>query len=480
MSLLHRDGPRRFSRPTSARTFPETYYNERHAPIDYNQADPYAYPMGGPVSSLRARSRMDREEFQIEPTGSRRRIAVAVGSDHVHTVMDNLTMAQSLTSMATGQEYLPLYSGGGTLPDLRPMQNQQYHQVDVKSRYPQLIDTKPAYNSEWTTPCGGDTSPDENYSFDQSSLYPPASTTAGAASLDNSSYRWANHTARSMQPVTSYYSDYGNSYIASGLPYLQTDMHPSAAAEPISPLSMSSLHITLPERPRQRQLQPTEVPLTPCRRLPAPQPHPSHGLHHALDQQQDQRLRSSHTVATPSFTNVSPFTKPLLPWTTANENLLNAINETTTAAMPPPLTSLAPLDTLETVSNFIPTTTSSDDTASSKARTPSMELNFHTKPLLDPSTLNAPITSAYSNFRGSRDSACSSTQLPRGNSSSSQYTYGSALRQPSFTSDCPSDNLVSGNRYSPLSQPTDTPTMVNITRESFERRASMSNLTSSF
>lgn len=390
-------------------------------------------------------------------------------------------MAQSLTSMATGQEYLPLYSGGGTLPDLRPMQNQQYHQVDVKSRYPQLIDTKPAYNSEWTTPCGGDTSPNENYSFDQSSLYPSASTTAAGASLDNSSYRWANHTARSMQPVTSYYSDYGNSYIASGLPYLQTDMHPSAAAEPISPLSMSSLHLTLPERPRQRQLQPTEIPLTPRRRLPAPQPHPSHGLHHALDQQQDQRLRSSHTVAAPSFTNASPYTKPLLPWTTANENLLNAINETTTAAMPPSLTSLAPLDTLETVPNFIPTTTSSDDTASSKARTPSMELNFHTTPLLDPSTLNAPPPSAYSNFRGSRDfSASSSAQLPRGNSSSGQYTYGSASRQPSFTSDCPSDNLVSGRRYSPLSQPTDTPTMVNITRESFERRSSMSNLTSSF
>lgn len=80
MSLLHRDGPRRFSRHTSARTFPDTYYNERHAPIDYNRADHYAYPMGGPVSSLRARSRMDREEFQIEPTGSRRRIAVAVSN----------------------------------------------------------------------------------------------------------------------------------------------------------------------------------------------------------------------------------------------------------------------------------------------------------------------------------------------------------------------------------------------------------------
>lgn len=78
MSLLHCDGPRRFSRPTSARTFPETYYNERHSPLEYSRADPYAYPMGGPVSGLRTRAHMDRDEFQIEQPLSRRRIAVAV------------------------------------------------------------------------------------------------------------------------------------------------------------------------------------------------------------------------------------------------------------------------------------------------------------------------------------------------------------------------------------------------------------------
>lgn len=78
MSLLHCDGPRRFSRPTSARTFPETYYNERHAPLDYTRADPYAFPMGGPVRGLRAQSHMDREQFQVEQPGARRRIAVAV------------------------------------------------------------------------------------------------------------------------------------------------------------------------------------------------------------------------------------------------------------------------------------------------------------------------------------------------------------------------------------------------------------------
>lgn len=78
MSSLNYDGPRRYSRPTSARTFPETYYNDRHASYDYPRTDPYAYPMGGPVSGLRDRAHAERDEFQSEQMGSRRRIAVAV------------------------------------------------------------------------------------------------------------------------------------------------------------------------------------------------------------------------------------------------------------------------------------------------------------------------------------------------------------------------------------------------------------------
>jgi hypothetical protein len=92
MSALNYDGPRRFSHPTSARAFPEAYYNERHAPIDHHRADPYAYPMGGPVSGLRVRSHMDRDEFQPEQGGARRRIAVAVSySISVHASIRRVT-----------------------------------------------------------------------------------------------------------------------------------------------------------------------------------------------------------------------------------------------------------------------------------------------------------------------------------------------------------------------------------------------------
>ena len=84
MSSLNYDGPRRFSRPTSARTFPETYYNERHVSYDYHRADPYAFPVGGPVSGLRNRAHAERDEFLPEQGGARRRIAVAV-SQIAHT-----------------------------------------------------------------------------------------------------------------------------------------------------------------------------------------------------------------------------------------------------------------------------------------------------------------------------------------------------------------------------------------------------------
>lgn len=387
-------------------------------------------------------------------------------------------MAQSLTSMASAQDYMPLYSAGGTVPDLRHMSNQQYHQSEAKSRYPQLLDTKAAYNPDWTLPYAEDTSPVESYPFSQSSAYLSTPTTAVGSTLDGHSYRWAHPAARNLQPTASYYSDYGNSYVNNGLPYLDTDISPSAAAEPLSPLNMSSLQLTLPERPRQRQLQPTELSQTPRRRLPAPQPHPSHGLHHALDQQQGRRLRSSQTTATPSFVHATSFTKPLLPWTAANENLLNAMNETTTAAMAAPTTTLGPVDVINNASSLLSATTSVDET-DLKGPTPSTEFNFNPSTLLDPSATTAPTPPAYSNFRESRDlSGSSKAPLNRSNSSSSLYTH--AGRRPSFSGVSSSSSLVSGHQYTPLSQPADTRPVEKTTHDSFERRASTTHLTSSF
>ena len=402
-------------------------------------------------------------------------------------------MAQSLASLATPQDMMPLYSIGGPGPHHRSIHNQQYPQLETKFAYPEL-DAKSAYASDWTTPYGEDTSLIDNYSFEQSPTYLPGPTQATGANAYSPHYRWTHPAARSSQPMTSYHSDYGHSYISTGLPYLDTNVRSTPAAEPISPLNMSSLQLTLPERPRQRQLQPTGVPITPRRRLPAPQPNPGHGLHHALDQQQGQRLRSTQTIATPSFSNATPsytttglFAKPLLPWTAANENLMNAVNEAASATMQPPSTVPAATNTADTSPTFLPTTTSADNTSSSTDTVPRTALNFGTLPLLDPSIpLTVPTPPAYSNFRESRDLSASETQLSRNGSSSSLYTYDGTSRRPSYAGENTSSSLVSGHRYTPLSQPTDAPPMRNLTQESFEthdvpaHRASTSNLNASF
>jgi hypothetical protein len=386
--------------------------------------------------------------------------------------MDNLSMAQSLTHMASSYDIIPMY------------QNMPYHRVLSSQHSSEHMDNK-QYASGWAVPYEEETSPVDSYSFDQSSTYLPGSRIAADSNMDVPPNRWTHPHARPTQPTASYYTDYGHSYVPHGLPYLQPDIQSSAETEPISPLNMSSLQLTLPERPRQRQLQPTEISLTPRRRLPAPQPHPSHGLHHALDQQQGQRLRSSQSIATPSFSNPVPtfsntststFARPLLSWTAANENLINAVNKTT---MAPPTTTLNPDDAEEGSPTLVATSTAASDNAVSMGSTVSTELNFNTSLLLDPSTMTAPTPPTYSNFRESRDLSSSSlTQLPRNNSSSSLYTYDGALRRPSLPGGNPLSTLTSGHRYTPLSKSTDS--MEYITRESFERRASMSNLTSSF
>lgn len=98
MPILKYDGPRRFSRPNSARTFPEAYYSERDATLDCPRTEPYAYQMGGPVSGLRNRPSASREEFPPEQGGSRRRIAVAVScyilspKSHPDTTADLLVL----------------------------------------------------------------------------------------------------------------------------------------------------------------------------------------------------------------------------------------------------------------------------------------------------------------------------------------------------------------------------------------------------
>lgn len=401
-------------------------------------------------------------------------------------------MAQSLATMASTHGMMPLYSVGRNGPYHRSMHNQSYPHLDTKSAYSQP-DGKPGYAPEWSATYGEDTSPIDDYSFDNSVAYLPACTTPAGSNMCGSSDRWTQPTARQTQSTTSYYPDYDQAYITNGLPYLQNDLRSAVVTEPVSPLNMTSLQLTLPEGPHQRQIEPMEGPITSTRRrLPKPQPNPGHGLHHALDQQQGQRLRSSQTIATPSFSNVTScvsgsFVKPLLPWAAANENLIDAVNKASTSlAMPPPATPVALLNATDASSDLSPPGTSSADAVNATDDAPKAELSFGTLPFLDPSTMTAPTPPAYSNFRESHDLSALSTALAQKGPSSSLYTFDGSSRRSSCPDNPSSGTLVGGRQYTPLSQPSDPPNLESLTRDAFDSRnvpsyrTSMSNLNNSF
>nr|GFD08611.1 hypothetical protein [Tanacetum cinerariifolium] len=123
---------------------------------------------------------------------------VNVGSDHVHKVMDNFNMVQSLASMSSAHDVMPLYSAGGNGPYHRSMDGQPYPQLDTKFAYSQL-DAKPSYASEWAVSYGEGASPVNKYSFDQPATYLPSSTTPAGSNMYGSSYRWAHPAGRQNQ-----------------------------------------------------------------------------------------------------------------------------------------------------------------------------------------------------------------------------------------------------------------------------------------
>lgn len=419
---------------------------------------------------------------------------------------DSITVSYTLANMSSGNNMMPLYSVRGNGPYYRSVQSHPYERLDSKPAYPHLdakptydLDAKPTYGTDWLAPCEEDTSPTESYSFDQCASYMPTPPQPADSNTYSLPYRCTQPTVGTHTTAANYYSDYGQPYNSNGLPYLQTDVRLDAHIGPISPLNMSSLQSALPDGPRQRQLQPTEVPLTPRRQLPTPQRKPGYGLHHALDQQQDQRLRSSQTIATPSFSNVTPaYTntgsciKPPPSWTAADGDLATTLNKAIATTMPPPPTTPhKPADAIDTSSTCFPSGRATDDVPiTTEDAVSSSAFNFSTLPLLDPFATTAPTPPAYSNFRESRDFSASTptAQIPRNDSSSSlySYTFDDASRRQSFSGSGSSSNLVSGRQYTPLSQSASTSRMENLSRESFGaqtvplRRASASDFNAGF
>jgi hypothetical protein len=382
--------------------------------------------------------------------------------------MDHLHIAQSLTGMAQSSGVMPIYPETPNSPTYSRM---------ASSHYPQL-DTKPIFPSTWNVPYSGDTSPVENYGLDQSAGYSSDPVAMTHPNMYTASCRWTYPPSRPYPPATSMYYDQQSAYSTHGLPYTTpSNVQSTAMNEPTSPMNMSSLQLTLPERPRYRM---PEV-AAPRRHLPAPQPNPTQISRNALDNLQDQRLRSGQ-ANTSSMSTGGAFMKPPS-WSSSSGTQVSVPSTTTIDA------SLNMPTTADGALNFLATAAIGVD-ANTVGTTPQFELNFTSSPLIDGITAAVP-TAPYSNFRASRSYRQSSTQVTRHDSHTNLYslapnkpTKRDSLHEDDFE-DC---KLVNGRQYTPLThlQPQTSSAPESLQRESFENRnvplhrSSLGNLNATF
>jgi hypothetical protein len=309
-------------------------------------------------------------------------------------------MARNLAGLAASHNMLPIYSvSGGSMLCPRTMPVYQYSQSDAK----------PTYASGWSNPYSGDNSPIETYNLDQSSAYLPTPTlTTTTTNIYENPSRWSIPTTRSAKYDSSTYCDPETSYVTQSLPHIQTNKRVSAKIEVASPLNMSSLQATLPEKPHVQRVQVAET-ATPQRQLPMPQPSPALTARNVVDQMQDQRLRAAQ-VGSANYGVSNMSIKPLLPWAAdgdirsivVSEPVSMPMNTHGTTAAPVPSTvecNLVYASAPDTVQNYASTT----DTASQS------QLDFSAPIPLDAISMPSS-TITYSNFRDYRGSVSSPTQ----------------------------------------------------------------------
>ena len=295
--------------------------------------------------------------------------------------------------------------------------------LDTRSMYSQATWNNSPYSSE-------DPSPVEAYGLDQPAAYLPTHSPIAY----HSNYSW---NAAGRNAHNSYMGHDSALYTASGLPYVQHNIRPAASSETLSN-SMTSLQLTLPERPHTR----ASLPASQRPQLPIPQPSPAQTSRNVVDQMQDQRLRSARTTGKAPLGS-GKFAKPVFPF----NNEVEAQAATTTSDRL--ATQITAPTTGTTVDVVAPATTQE----LSVSTTP--QYNFSTAPLFD--IAPTPSLSVYSNFRDSQDykAVTSSPKnkkipIPRQASQNNLYGIGSSSSSLS-SSNSDSSTLVSGLHYTPLS-----------------------------
>jgi hypothetical protein len=360
--------------------------------------------------------------------------------------MDTLHIAHSLTGMANSNGLMPIYPATPNSPT--------YTRAMTTSTYP----------STWSVPYSEHTSPVENYGLDQPAGYLSDAAPMTNASMYGTSYNRSTYPpSRPRHQATSMYYDQQPSYPTHGLPYTHpSDTRSNPINEPLSPLNMSSLQMTLPERPHPRQSRMTEG-VAPRRQLPIPQPSPAQASRNALDNLQDQRLRSSQANSTSSVGTGTTFIKPPS-WSSGGDNHISASSTT------PVDGSTHASTTAGGALNFLATAAIEDNTTTM----PHFEYDFNSSSLMDGITASAPIA-PYSNFRESRPYRQSSTQVTRHDSQTSLYSLApnkTSKRDTLDGEDSEDFKLVNGRRYTPLThlQPQTPSAPKSLQRESYDHR----------
>ncbi|EMD59614.1 hypothetical protein COCSADRAFT_100594 [Bipolaris sorokiniana ND90Pr] len=405
----------------------QTYiYDDRHAPLTLShntRENPRSYPVGG----MHTRAMLGGEDHMVEAGPVRRRIAVAVGSDVVHKVMDNINMAHNLSSLAGAQQMMPVYQSGGD--------NSLYQRaIPIQySQYPAL-DTKSTYAPAWTVPFPEDASPVEAFNLEQPPGYIPNTAPMANANIYGSSYRGSDSGARYLGGSCFDQESFNS------LPYATSNGR--ITPPDISPLDagMSSLQLSLPERPRPRQTHPSE-PSVPRRHLPMPQPNPAQSNRNAVDKSQDERLRSARVSGSSAIDNRGSFARPPMPWVVEGGNQANVPGASPTNDAKQVIAQPRLHDSTENPISYFPTTGDITTTSTSSQ----LELAFSTSGLLDGTSASAQAT-AYSCVRGSH-------QIAPGDTQSNIHSFESrhSAKRNSTAGDLPSNHpLGTSHRYTPL------------------------------
>lgn len=287
------------------------------------------------------------------------------------------------------------------------------------------------YNSE-------ETSPVEAYGLDHPGAYLPNQTPI----TYTGSYGFGSDNKPAMN---NYLGRDSHMYPTHGLPFSQHNIRNVASSDALSH-SITSPQLTLPERPHTR----SDLPISHRPQLPIPLPSPAQTCRNAVDQLQDQRLRSVQAVSGSTIGNRG-FMKPSLPFDGDIEVHVTTSNE----ALPTHVTSSATAPSTDPALSYSSAIhTASDETPISSAP----HFDFSTSPLFE--GIPALTQPTYSNLRDSQDcksTTSSSTKIvapmDRRSSQNDFYSVGNNSNYNGLP-DGNDSMLVSGNHYTPLGQPT--------------------------